>query len=106
MLPIDLDWILSALLAVWLGFTQPRSRSFTGAAAVLIALTAWLASYPLVIVGTRFGGDISSAEDYVNGVGYGSSMLADAEFPIAWTGLWFTIGSLGSWVRHSFRKSG
>jgi hypothetical protein len=104
MLPIYFDWIVSALLAAWVGFAQPRSWRFAATLCVPIALMTWLATYPLIVWGTDYGGDTALAEDYINGFGYASPMLAAAAFPLVWTCIWFGLGSLTLFVTRRARS--
>lgn len=106
MLPIYFDWIISALLAAWIGFAQPRSWRYAAALGIGVALIAWLFTYPLIAWGTDFGGDTAMAEDYLNGIGDVPAMARDFAYASAWTFVWFALGSLPRLVARQPRGTG
>lgn len=93
-LPIYFDWIISALLAAWIGFAQPRSWRYAAGLSVAVAIIAWLFTYPLIAWGTDFGGDTAIAEDYLNGIGDVRAMGTSLAHMSVWTFVWFVLGSL------------
>ena len=60
------DWIICAALAAWLGSRQPERWKVRLMLCLGIGLAGLAASYPLMIVGTRFGYDVALAEDHIN----------------------------------------
>ena len=60
-----------------------------------IGLIGWVASYPLMIVGTGFGYDVALAEDYVSGVSVQSAFL-ELSIAVAWSSFWLGVGLLSS----------
>jgi len=71
-----------------------------------MGLIGWIASYPLMIAGTRFGYDVAQAEDYVNGAS-AESVLLELSISIAGSLFWFGIGLLTSslWRRMAERSA-
>jgi len=89
------DWIACAALALCLGCCGPRAwkaRLILGAA---IGLLGWAASFPLMMVGTGYGYDVSLAEDYLDGADVTNSLIAIA-LAITWSLLWLAFGALAS----------
>jgi hypothetical protein len=99
--PIGFDLLISAVLALAVGVARNRPRSVRVAAGIVIAFLAWAASYPLVILGVRLGGDTALAEDYVNGFSVVHATIEIA-IALAWTCFWFALGDVGARVARRF----
>ena len=97
MVPLDVDWIATAVLASWLGWTGPKSLKSAVGFCLLIGVFGWTASYLIIALSPSFGGDTALTEDYINGFGVRN---AAAEFGVAlaWTFLWFGLMRLALYV--------
>jgi hypothetical protein len=96
MFPIYADWALNAVLAAAIGYRRPKVRWSDIAVIGAIALVGWVATFPLVVMGTRYGGDVAIAEDYLNGLSLATGVL-DFVVWIGWTLVWFVLGKLIRW---------
>jgi len=70
-----------------------------------IGLAGLAASYPLMIVGTRFGYDVALAEDHINSESV-QRTLFELLVATTWSSFWFSAGFLASsfwrWIARSF----
>ena len=89
--PLLIDWIASAALACWLGWAGPKSLKAALGFCLLIAVTAWAASYLIMLVSPSLGGGTALAEDYINGFGVRTG-AAEVAVALGWTFLWFAVG--------------
>jgi len=95
------DWTLCAALAVTLGGWNGKPWKLRLALGLAVGVVGWAASFPLMIVGTRFGYDSSLAEDYLNGIDVRNSLvgiLAISAWVMVWFGVGTAIGLFWRWV--------
>jgi hypothetical protein len=90
MTALDFDWIASAALAVWLGWAGPKSLKRAIGLCAGVALFAWVASYLIMFLSPRFGGNTTTAETYINGFS-APNAVAEMAAALAWTLLWFGL---------------
>lgn len=103
MAPLDIDWIVTAALAAWLGWAGPKSLKPAIGFCLLIGLLGWAASYLIMLLSPSLGGDTTLAEDYINGFSLRNA-AAELGVALAWTFLWFGLMRLALFAIGRTRK--
>ena len=100
------DWTLCTVLAVLLGGWNGWPWKMRLTVSLMIGLAGWAASFPLMILGTRFGYDTALAEEYLNGADIRNSVigiLVISGWMLLWSGVGMAIGSV--WRRVAGRDT-
>ena len=88
---LGIDWIATAALAACVGLAGPKSLKPALGLCVVVGLLGWAASYLIMAIAPRFGGDTNLSEDWFNGFSLGNASVEIA-VALVWTFLWFGIG--------------
>jgi hypothetical protein len=96
---LDFDLTIATLVAFALGLTVSGSWRLKVGICFLVAFVAWGVRALAILTG-----DVSVAEDYVNGLSL-STGAAEFVVALAWTALWWALGTVSAWAVRRMKAS-